>query len=523
MQRVARLRAQDGLSDADVSALSGGAAAAAMLGSWDKSVALVMRMALAGALHTHRGPAALITSTTLCVLACEPAAVGGLLKLGLIDQGDWRPGFGPQQGNGRRQLQRRNTLTKLDTSTGPAHWGVTSHPRGVVGVLVDTKSPGHAYAAAALIALVALAQRDTACGRDAAGAAAVAAAAHARSMRATRGLKSSKTMRGSGQPGNRGLAIAPSFHRRRAAALAWARRMLAAGAWHTMAQCLATMPTSVEMQGVVAVGLNYLAADVVACYQEVMAAWEAGKPARHAARLAKLKAEAEAAAAAQDAATEDKETAAEVSGLPHSRHPLAAQHGRLSHGATTWVQRKLVSQQTFAARKGTLLQESSQGDLGPEQLAGSSSSKRLMLHIPGEVAGGSGAGGSATLAPPIPPTAAGQSTGGEAATESGTAYEDAPDLQPVFRLLMAGVYHDLVEALSVLPQLLHGGDPTVLLFAARAVWSLAGVPLLCEPLGEAGAVEALVAGVRRSVLQGTCFALLGLITVLAPMGCRRHS
>ncbi len=52
---------------------------------------------------------------------------------------------------------------------------------------------------------------------------------------------------------------------------------------------------------------------------------------------------------------------------------------------------------------------------------------------------------------------------------------------------------------QVLPQLLLSPDPHVLLFAALAVYHLAGMPHLRDPLGDAGAVSALVWGVRRYI------------------------
>lgn len=67
----------------------------------------------------------------------------------------------------------------------------------------------------------------------------------------------------------------------------------------------------------------------------------------------------------------------------------------------------------------------------------------------------------------------------------------------MYRLLLGGVWQKVEDAVAVLPRLLHCGDPTVLLFGARAVWHLAGVPQLREPLGEVGAVATLMASVRR--------------------------
>ncbi|KAJ9514513.1 hypothetical protein QJQ45_016246 [Haematococcus lacustris] len=72
------------------------------------------------------------------------------------------------------------------------------------------------------------------------------------------------------------------------------------------------------------------------------------------------------------------------------------------------------------------------------------------------------------------------------------------DLAPLTQLLLAGRYASLADAVKVLPGLLASSrDSEALLFAAHAVWYLAGVPSLREPLGLAGAVEALVAGMRR--------------------------
>ncbi len=76
------------------------------------------------------------------------------------------------------------------------------------------------------------------------------------------------------------------------------------------------------------------------------------------------------------------------------------------------------------------------------------------------------------------------------------------DLQPLFRLLMVDFYPTMSDALRVLPQLLQGSDDDhVLLYVALAVRQLALVPELQEPLGDAGAVAALVRGVRRCVCR----------------------
>ena len=50
---------------------------------------------------------------------------------------------------------------------------------------------------------------------------------------------------------------------------------------------------------------------------------------------------------------------------------------------------------------------------------------------------------------------------------------------------------------QVVVQLLDSRSPSVLLFAGLAAHHLASVPELKEPLGQAGAVEALVGAVRR--------------------------
>jgi hypothetical protein len=57
----------------------------------------------------------------------------------------------------------------------------------------------------------------------------------------------------------------------------------------------------------------------------------------------------------------------------------------------------------------------------------------------------------------------------------------------------------VLDVVQVLPQLLYSHDPMVLLFASLAVYHLAALPHMKDPLGDAGAVAALVSGVRRWV------------------------
>ena len=79
---------------------------------------------------------------------------------------------------------------------------------------------------------------------------------------------------------------------------------------------------------------------------------------------------------------------------------------------------------------------------------------------------------------------------------------------------------------QVVVQLLDSRSPSVLLFAGLAAHHLASVPELKEPLGQAGAVEALVGAVRRWIdssssdqregvraLEWTMAALTGLMQV----------
>ena len=56
---------------------------------------------------------------------------------------------------------------------------------------------------------------------------------------------------------------------------------------------------------------------------------------------------------------------------------------------------------------------------------------------------------------------------------------------------------------QVVVQMLYSSNAMAFFFASQAVWHLAGIPDLKEPLGEAGAVEGLVALVRRWIDSNT--------------------
>ena len=72
-----------------------------------------------------------------------------------------------------------------------------------------------------------------------------------------------------------------------------------------------------------------------------------------------------------------------------------------------------------------------------------------------------------------------------------------PDYTPVTLALAEHYGGSLEAACQGLVVLLERTDVSVLTFTSLAVYQLAGVPLLRNPLGAAGAVEGLVEVMRR--------------------------
>ncbi|KAF5832483.1 hypothetical protein DUNSADRAFT_11605 [Dunaliella salina] len=411
-------------------------AGCAALDQQEQTTLLLMQMLVQGLKSPCNGPATHLLSSAMVVMAHEPAAVPMLLKLGLIDAGDQKGLLSSSAiSAGKPKQAKRGVLSQ-------ERWSMELSdmpPRGgVMGVMSRAHHANHARCLVALIACVALANPGPPSGKPPNPCWVFEASPIPKeSTPSENGLERAGGIKHNGtKEEEEDSVLAREGANGRL-------RLLRAGAWPLLQACRDTCesPQTSELQQALAIAYMYLGQEIEQSYNKVL---EAARQERRAQR-ASVPAAADTGAAAASSAAAVTETG---DLKPSGSHTVDS------------ISKDGASQQS--SLPSTLTRNESYETL---------SDTDSMLEQEGQEV----------------------------------------NMEPVYKLLLASKYSTLEEAVKPLCELLSCGSVSVgsddasaslagiHMFASLATHSLAAVPGLKEPLGEAGAIPALVDIIRRWV------------------------